>query len=93
MVMQSMYTQSSAPVYQGKHFILTVIVLFPYIIFRLGQTCNHIAALLFYIEHHAHDAELSTEKAKAFKAMTWNQQLKKSIMPACTSSMTFVKPT
>ena len=21
----------------------------------LGQSCNHIAALLFYIEYHAHD--------------------------------------
>ena len=22
-------------------------------LYRLGQVCNHIAALLFYIEHHA----------------------------------------
>lgn len=87
-----MYTQPSPPVYQGKHFTLTVIVLFLYIIFRLGQACNHIAALLFYIEHHAHDAKLPTEKSKTSKAMTWNQPPKKSIMPACTSSMTFIKP-
>ena len=78
--------------YQGKHLTLTAIVLFPYIIYRLGQACNHIAALLFYIEHHAHDAELPTEKSKTSKAMTWNQPPKKSITPACASSMTFIKP-
>ena len=64
---QAIYTQPSAPVYQGKHFTLNVIVLFQYIIFRLGKACNHIAALLFYKERHAHDAELPTKKSKLLK--------------------------
>ena len=25
--------------------------------YRLGQACNHVAALLFYIEYHAKDVE------------------------------------
>jgi len=28
---------------------------------RLGQVCNHIAALLFYIHHHVSEQELSVE--------------------------------
>ena len=92
MVIQAMYTQLSAPVYQGKRFTLTVTVLFLYIIFRLGQACNHIGALLFYIEHHAHNAELPTEKSKTSEVITWNQPPKKSIMPTCASSMIVVKP-
>ena len=58
----------------------------------MGQACNYIAALLFYIENHAHDEELPTDKSKTSKAMTWNQPPKKSVTPACASSMTFVKP-
>ena len=62
------------------------------IYFRLDQACSHIAALLFYIENHAHDDELPTDKSKTSKAMTWNQPPKKLVTPACASSMTFVKP-
>ena len=63
-----------------------------HVIFRLGQACSHIAVLLFYIENHAHDDELPTDKSKTSKAMTWNQPPKKSVTPACASFMTFVKP-
>ena len=59
---------------------------------RLGQVCNHVAALLFYIEYHAEDAELPTDKSITSKPMVWNQPPKKSVNPACASTMTFVKP-
>ena len=49
----------------------------------LGQACNHIAALLFYIEHHA------TEISKTSKPMA---PPKKTIPPACASNIKFVKP-
>ena len=28
-----------------------ILLLFPYSYFRLGQTCNHVAGLLFRVEH------------------------------------------
>ena len=49
---------------------------------RLGQSCNHVAALLFYIEHHASHDELPYDLSKTSKAMTWNQPSKKEIKPA-----------
>ena len=58
----------------------------------LGLACNHIAALLFYIDHHSKDAELPTENSKTSTAMTWNQPPKKVVTPARATSMTFVKP-
>ena len=60
--------------------------------FRLGQACNHIAALLFYIEHHANDPELPTEISKTSKPMAWHQPPKKTIPPACANNIKFVKP-
>ena len=48
--------------------------------------------MLFYIENHSHDDELPKAKSKSSKAMTWNQPPKKPVMPACASSMTFLKP-
>ena len=59
---------------------------------RLGQACNHIAALLFYIDYHSNDADLPTDKSKTSIAMTWNQPPKKVVTPARATSMTFVKP-
>jgi len=58
----------------------------------LGQACNHIAALLFYIEHHAHDDELPTEKSQTSLPMKWNQPPKKIVAPDCASNMNFIKP-
>ena len=60
--------------------------------YRLGQACNHIAALLFYVEYHAKDDELPTDKSITSKPMVWNQPPKKSVNPASASTMTFVKP-
>ena len=60
--------------------------------FRLGQACNHVAALLFYIEHHANDSELPSEVSKTSKPMIWHQPPKKTIPPACARDMRFVKP-
>ena len=47
----------------------------------LGQACNHIAALLVYIEYHAHDDELPTEKSRTSLSMRWNQPPKKTVAP------------
>jgi len=58
---------------------------------RLGQTCNHIAALLFFIEHHVDDEDLPTEISKTSKPMAWNQLPKKTVAPECSSNMQFVK--
>ena len=60
--------------------------------FRLGQACNHIAALLFYIEHHANDPELPAEISKTSKPMAWHQPPKKTVPSACASNIKFVKP-
>jgi len=49
----------------------------------LGQTYNHIAALLYYSDHHLSDAELPMEKSKTSSySMTWSQPPKKlSLQP------------
>ena len=60
--------------------------------FRLGQACNHIAALLFYIEHHANDPELPAEISKTSKPMAWHQPPKKTVPSAYASNIKFVKP-
>ena len=62
------------------------------ILCRLGQACNHIAALLFFIEHHVDDEYLPTEISKTSKPMAWNQPPKKTVAPKCSSNMWFVKP-
>ena len=60
---------------------------------RLGQACNHIAALLFFIERHANnDEDLPTETSKTSKPMAWNQPPKKTVAPERSSEMRFVKP-
>ena len=58
----------------------------------LGQACNHIAALLFYIEYHAHDHQLPTEKSRTSLPMRWNQPPKKTVAPDRANNMKFVKP-
>ena len=62
-------------------------------VYRLGQACNHVAALLFFIEHHAGKEELPSDLSKTSKPMTWNQPPKKEINPARAEDMVFVKPT
>ena len=57
----------------------------------LGQACNHVAALLFYIEYHAHVDELATEKSRTSLPMRWNQPPKKTVAPDCANNMNFVK--
>jgi len=59
----------------------------------LGQACNHVAALLFYIEYHARRDELPTEISRTSIPMKWNQPPKKTVKAECASSMNFVKPT
>ena len=59
---------------------------------RLGQACNHVAALLFFVEHHAQNNELPTEVSKTSQPMKWNQPPKKLVPPTCANDMVFVKP-
>lgn len=61
-------------------------------LYSLGQACNHVAALLFYLEHHAHDDELPTEKSRTSMPMKWNQPPRKTVAPGRANDMTFVKP-
>ena len=48
-----------------------------YVLYRLGQACNHIAALLFFIDYHANDEELPSELSKTSQPMAWHQLPKK----------------
>ena len=59
---------------------------------RLGQACNHIAALLFYIHYHASEQKLPEEVSKTSMPMKWHQPPKKTVSPALASGMKFVKP-
>lgn len=60
---------------------------------RLGQACNHIAPLLFFIERYANNNEdLPTETSKTSKPMAWNQPPKKTVASECSSETRFVKP-
>jgi len=59
---------------------------------KLGQACNHVAALLFFIEHHAQSDELPTEVSKTSQPMKWNLPPKKLVPPTCANDMIFVKP-
>ena len=60
--------------------------------YSLGQACNHVAALLFFIESHVHDDKLPTEKSKTSLSMKWNQPSQKAVTPARAKEMTFIKP-
>ena len=55
--------------------------------FSLGQACNLIAALFFFIEGHAGDEKLPVEVSKTSKPMMWNQPPKKETSPACDQAM------
>ena len=63
-----------------------------YVLYRLGQACNHIAALLFFIDYHANDEELPSELSKTSQPMAWHQPPKKIVSPECARNMKFVKP-
>jgi len=58
----------------------------------LGQACNHIAALLFFIDDHIGDDNLPAEVSKTSQPMKWNQPPKKEIAPARAQDILFVKP-
>ena len=58
----------------------------------MGQACNYVVAVLFFIEHYVHDDELPVEKSKTSLPMKWNQPPKKAVAPACANEMMFVKP-
>ena len=58
----------------------------------LGQACNHVAALLFYLEHHSGKAELPVELSKTSKPMEWNRPSKKVVQPAHANDIAFHKP-
>ena len=65
----------------------------PYcILYRLGEACNHIAALLFFIENHINDEELPSELSKTSKPMAWHQPPKKEVSAECARNLKFVKP-
>ena len=65
-----------------------------FILCRLGQACNHIATLLFFIDYYANiNAEnLPPDLSKTSKPMAWNQPPKKTVTPECSSNMQFIKP-
>ena len=74
---------------------MLLLSLFIVVIFlSLGQACNHVAALLFFIEHHASTKQdaLATEVSKTSKPMAWNQPPKKEVNPARAKEIKFVKP-
>ena len=89
-----MCIQPNATVFLGKlcyyhyHHVLLLVFL------SLGQACNHVAALLFFIEHHASTKQdvLATEVSKTSKPMAWNQPPKKEVNPARAKDIKFVKP-
>ena len=73
-----MFILRSVTVYLGKskctnYIIYSIITVIFNWFNRLGQVCNYVAALLFYIEHHNGDDKLPTETSKTSKPMTWNQ--------------------
>ena len=61
---------------------------------RLGQACNHVAALLFYFEHHCRIGtdSLPTDLSKTSMPMRWHQAPRKVVKPSAISDICFVKP-
>ena len=59
---------------------------------RLGQACNHIAALLFFIDTMFGDDKLPSEVSKTSQPVKWNQLPKREIAPAQTQDIVFIKP-
>ena len=59
---------------------------------RLGQACNHVAALLFYLEKHCSvDTEsLPTDLSCTSMSMRWNQA-HKNVTPAAVKDLEVVK--
>ena len=82
----------NARVYQGKIYVNVFNVIILFCIYSLGQACNHVAAILFYIEYHAHDDELPTDKSRTSVAIRWNQPPKKTVAADRANNMNFVKP-
>ena len=99
MVTMEMFIQANVLVCLGKHSGLMLLCMrtnslfcgYVYVCYFM-QACNHIAALLFFIEYHVDDEDLPTEIPKTSKPMAWNQPPKKTVAPECSSSMRFVKP-
>lgn len=60
---------------------------------RLGQACNHVAALLFYLERHCgpNFDNLPTDLSRTSMPMTWHQVPRKSVTPTAVRDLTFVK--
>ena len=58
----------------------------------LGEACSHVAALLFYLEHHSGKDVLPTDLSKTSKPMEWNRPSRKEIAAAPASEIAFVKP-
>ena len=89
-----MCIQPNATVFLGKlcyyhnHHVLLLVFL------SLGQACNHVAALLFFIEHHASTKQdvLATVVSRTSKPMAWNRPPKKEVNPARAKDIKFVKP-
>ena len=75
-------------------FVFTeALCLFVYSLSRLGQACNHIAALLFFFEKHCgKSTDLPTELSRTSQPMTWSQAPRKVVSACAVSDMQFVKP-
>ena len=58
----------------------------------LGEACNHVAAILFFLEHHSGKDVLPSEVSKTSKPMEWNKPPKKVVEAARVQDIAFVKP-
>ena len=63
-----------------------------YSLFRHGQSCNHVAGLLFFLERHfGKGTDLPTELSCTSHPMTWTQAPRKVVNACAVSDMQFVK--
>ena len=64
-----------------------------YVSHSLGEACNHVAALLFYLEDASTKGltELPAELSKTSLPMQWNQPPKKTVAPQPLCELAFVK--
>ena len=61
--------------------------------YSLGQACNHVAALLFYLESHRCSGAkpLPIDLSKPSQPIKWNQVPRKVVAPLAVRDMSFVK--
>ena len=86
-----MFILQNVHVCQGKIYVNLFKCLY-FFLCSLGQACNHVAALLVFIEYHAHDDDLPAEKSRTSLPVRWNQPPKKLVASDCANNMNSVKP-